>query len=262
MAATNEDGRRRRALLRAAASALAALVMVGTRTVAAGERFEAPRPDERVLVCAQVMVAVDGSGSTRDDAFDRQIRALQSAFRSERLYRAVQDCLPGSVAFAVTTWSGAGEQDRCLDWSIVMTADDAHRLADSLETCRYLGGTTDIGRAIETGLHTLTRSPFDSFYRIVFVLTNGRTNDGAEAALERYRARAAAAGVTVAGYALLPPPPDRSNPLFVPDPVGLEGYVAEAVSTGPRAFSAHSRPDDDVENILRSIVEMLRQEAG
>jgi hypothetical protein len=42
----------------------------------------------------------------------------------------------------------------------------------------------------------------------------------------------------------------------------LERYVAEQVSTGPRAFTAYSRPDSDVGSLLRALAEILRQEAS
>lgn len=143
-----------------------------------------------------------------------------------------------------------------------MTAADGRRIAERLQDCHYFGGTTDIGRAVDHGLRKLETSPFVSFYRIVFILTNGRTDRDAEGALARARARAAAAGVTLAAHALLRDPPDRSNPFFVADALGLERYVAERVSAGPRAFTAHSRPETDVETVLDALVEMLRQEAS
>ena len=79
--------------------------------IGAAEPVEAMAEQEAPFVCAQVVLAIDSSESTRDDAFHRQIEAFRIAFDSGRLYHAVQDCLPGSVAFAVTTWSSAGEQD-------------------------------------------------------------------------------------------------------------------------------------------------------
>jgi hypothetical protein len=247
-------------LIRRAVIGIAAVALTGA---AAGvEPTELPAQQEMRFVCAQVILAIDASGSTRERAFHRQVGALQSAFRSPRLPGAIQDCLPGSVAFAATTWSGAAEQDLCLDWSVVMTGADGHRIAERLADCRYFGGTTDIGRALDHGLRKLEKSPFISFYRIVFILTNGRTDRDAEAVLARARARASAAGVTLAAHALLRDPPDRSNPFFVADALGLEAYVADHVTAGPRAFTAHSRPGSDVERVLDALVEMLRQEAS
>jgi hypothetical protein len=213
------------------------------------------------FVCAQVVLAVDGSASTREAAFHRQIEALRAAFGSEPLYHAIQDCLPGSVAFAMITWSGPGQQDLCLDWSPVTNDADGHRLAERFATCRYFGGSTDIGRAVAYGLRVLERSTFASYYRIVLVLTNGRTDRGAEASLAAARAQAAAAAVTVTGYALLRPEP-KPNPFYVPDAMPLERYLAERVSVGPRAFTAYARPGKDPEALLRALVEMLRQEAS
>ncbi len=207
------------------------------------------------------MIAIDGSRSTQEDAFLRQIRSLRAAFAREPLYHAVQDCLPGRVAFAVTTWSAAREQDLCLDWSLVTDRASGERLAEQFERCRYFGGSTDIGAALRNGLDVLARSPFVSYYRTVLLLTNGRTDRGAEVVLAAARARAASAAVSVAGYALLRPEPRRPSPHMVPARP-LERYVAEQVSTGPRAFTAHSRPEDDGEALLRALIEMLRQESS
>jgi Protein of unknown function (DUF1194) len=239
----------------------ALLALYTTEATGAAASEDASAPLDAPFVCAQVVLAIDGSASTREGAFHRQIESLRAAFGSEPLYRAIQDCLPGSVAFAVITWSGADAQDLCLDWSPVTNQADGRRLAAHFERCKYFGGSTDVGRAVEYGLRVLERSPFASYYRIVFILTNGRTDRGADASLAASRAHAAAAAVTVTGYALLRPEP-KPNPLFVPDAMPLERYVAERVSAGPRAFTAHSRPGNDVETLLRALVEMLRQEAS
>jgi hypothetical protein len=219
-------------------------------------------PAELPFVCAQVVLAIDGSKSTHEDAFFRQIESLRAAFESEPLYHAIQDCLPGSVAFAAITWSGAEQQDVCVNWALVTNRDDGQDLARHLESCRYFGGSTNIGRAVDDGLQLLASSPFASYYRIVLLLTNGRTDRGAEAKLSAARERAAEAAVTVAGYALLRPEPKDPSPFFVPDARPLERYVAKDVSAGPRAFSAYSRPDDDREMLLRALIELLRQEAS
>jgi hypothetical protein len=240
---------------------IAALALCGAEASGAAAPADVLAEDDLPFVCATVVLAIDGSGSTGDGAFHRQIEAFRAAFGSERLYRAIQDCLPGSVAFAVITWSGADQHDLCLDWSVVTNPDDAQRLAARFESCKYFGGTTDIGRAVDYGLRVLERAPFASYYRSVLVLTNGRTDRGREAILADARAEAAVTAVTLAAYALLPSEPDRRNPFFVPDAVPLESYVAEHVSAGPRAFTAYSRPGDDVEALLRALVEMLRQEA-
>lgn len=259
---TLRGDRRRRDLGHLQAIGIAALALFGVEGLGAAERGEPPARQNAPFVCAQVVVAIDGSESTRDGAFRRQIEAFRTAFGSERLYHAIQDCLPGSIALAVMTWSGANQQDLCLDWSVVMHRADGRRLAGHLNSCRYFGGTTDIGRAVDYGLKVLAGSPFASFYRAVLVLTNGRTDHGAEAELSAARTQAAGAAVTLAGYALLRPQPKTGSPFFVPDAISLERYVADRVSAGPRSFTAHSRPGDDPETLLRALREMLRQEAS
>jgi hypothetical protein len=248
--------------LHRAVMAGAVLALCAVEAVGASARADAPAPPETPFVCAQLALAIDGSKSTRESAFKRQIDAFQAAFAREPLYHAIQDCLPGSVAFAAMTWSGADEQDLCLDWSPVADRDEGHQLAAHFEGCRYFGGSTDIGRAVNYGLRVLERSPFASYYRIVFILTNGRTDRDADEALSAARAQANAAVVTLAGYALLRPEPKNPSPFFVPAARPLERYVAERVSTGPRAFTSYSHPKDDVESLLRALIQMLRQEAS
>jgi Protein of unknown function (DUF1194) len=240
----------------------AVLALCTVEHIGAAARAEAAGQQDLPFVCAQVVLAIDGSKSTRDSAFQRQIEGFRAAFESEPLYHAIQDCLPGSVAFAAVTWSGADQQEVCLNWSLVTNHVDGQHLAQRFAKCRYFGGSTDIGRAVHYGLRLLERSPFASYYRIVFVLTNGRTDRGADASFAAARAKAAAAAVTLAGYALLRAEPKNPNPFFVPDAKPLERYVAEHVSAGPRAFTAHSRPGDDAETLLRALLEMLRQEAS
>jgi hypothetical protein len=249
--------------MRWSAVGTAVLALCAAEGMGAAAREEPPALEDAPFVCAQVVLAIDGSASTRQGAFHRQIESLRAAFESELLYHAIQDCLPGSVAFAVMTWSGAQEQERCLHWALVTKRADGERLAEQFEQCRYFGGSTDIGQAVQYGLGVLERSPFASYYRTILILTNGRTDRAAQASLAAARARAAGAAVTLAGYALLRPEPKRSpSPFHVPGARPLERYLAEQVSAGPRAFTAHSRPEDDREALLRALIEMLRQEAS
>jgi hypothetical protein len=249
-------------LMRWPAIATAVLSLCAAEATGAAALEEASAPRDAPFVCAQVALAIDGSASTREGAFHRQIKSLRAAFASEPLYRAIQDCLPGSVAFAAMTWSGADEQEVCLDWSLVTNRVEGQHLAEHFERCRYFGGSTDIGRAVNYGLRVLERSAFASYYRIILILTNGRTDRGADEALSAARAQAAAANVTLAGYALLRAEPSARSFRFVPDAMPLERYVAERVSTGPRALTAYSRPADDFDGLLRALMEILRQESG
>jgi hypothetical protein len=60
----------------------------------------------------------------------------------------------------------------------------------------------------------------------------------------------------------LHPEPKRPSPFYVPAARPLARYLAEEVSAGPRAFTAYSRPEDDLEALLRALAEILRQEAS
>jgi hypothetical protein len=248
--------------VRRAVTGGAALALCGLEAVAVAAHAEAPAPQEIPFVCAQVVLAIDGSKSTGESAFSRQIEGMRAAFGKDPLYHAIQDCLPGSVAFAVMTWSGAEQQDLCLNWTLVTNVDDGQHVAEQFTRCRYFGGSTDIGRAVDYGLGVLEKSPFESYYRTVLILTNGRTDRGAEASLADARARAAAAAVTLAGYALLRPEPVGPGGDSIRGARPLDRYVAEHVIAGPRPFMAYSLPGSDVGSLLRALTEILRQEAS
>lgn len=102
------------------------------------------------------------------------------------------------------TWSGALQQAGCRSWTVIRNGRECALGAFALQRCRYFGGTTDIGAAIEHALRMFEASPYHSFYRVVLLLTNGRTDRGSEARLERARRTAAELGITLVGHALVP----------------------------------------------------------
>jgi hypothetical protein len=213
---------------------------------------------EDVFVCAQLVIAVDASTSTQEGAFDRQIAALSDALSRPRLAAAVQDCLPGTLGLAILTWSGPGQQALCQPWTPVRSAGDMAAVADRLLRCPELGGTTDMGGALDAALDLIATSPFESHYRIVYLLTNGRTDEGREAELRAARGQAEAAGVTITGHALLRRASFWKAPKNRFDP--FHRYVDLEVTTGPRSFTSASDVGEDEAEVLEALVRMLRQE--
>lgn len=234
-----------------------AFVLGGVPAVLADETTGATAADP--FVCAQAVIAIDASRSTESGAFERQLTALAEAFREDRLAAAVQDCLPGSFGVALMTWAGPGDQRVCAPWTTLRSAEDLEAVAEAIEGCSYHGGTTDVGAAVAAGTALLELSPFLSHYRIVFLLTNGRTDEGAEPRLEAARRQAELAGVTVLGHALLSHKPQFwKAPRSRHDP--FRRWVEIRVTTGPRAFTTASDPDEDAGEILDALIRMLRQE--
>ena len=210
------------------------------------------------FVCARLVFALDGSGSTGAGAFGRQIRSLGAALRAPATAIALQDCLPGRVAVAVIVWAGPADQRLCQRWMAIDGSGGLQALAERLDRCPYPGGTTDIGAALERAIDLITTAPFDSHYRIVFLATNGLTDIGAGPRLKAARARAVAEGITVNGHALLQPASRWQNRTPARDP--FEHYVAQEVTAGPRAFTTASDHDEDEPAVLSALVRMLRQE--
>lgn len=227
----------------------------GTSQAAAGTSEGEGRP----FVCAEIVIAIDASDSTRRGGFRRQTTALDVALRHADLHRAIQDCLPGSIALSMFTWSGPIEQHGCLPWKLILDGRGSALSAFALSSCRYIGGTTDIGAALEHGLDLFARSPFDSHYRTILLLTNGRTDRGAEMRLQAARSRAARLDVSLVGHALV----RRAGSWTSGNPDGQDrfvDYVAKQVTIGPRSFTGSSTIATDIPAIIDTLIGMLRQE--
>ena len=84
------------AIMRRAVTAGAALALCALEAVTVAARAEPPAPQEVPFVCAQVVLAIDGSKSTGESAYSRQIESLRAVFGTEPLYHAIQDCLPAA----------------------------------------------------------------------------------------------------------------------------------------------------------------------
>lgn len=224
---------------------------------AAAEPLEEHGPP---FVCADVVVAIDGSESTRERGFERQIRTLEQAFRHADLHRALQDCLPGSIGLALMTWSGPGQQGICLPPHVISNANECALASFKVAQCRYFGGTTDIGAALDRAVDLLDASTHHSFYRVVLLLTNGRTDRGSEERLARARVRAAERGVTVVGHGLIRKTRGAlaAEPGIGPHP--FHRYVERHVTTGPRAFTSSSDRTSDAPVVLDTLIRILRQE--
>lgn len=235
-----------------------AAIVLGLMLASAPALAAEPGATDDGFVCARAVVALDASKSTASSAFDRQRVALAEAFRHPLLAQAVQDCLPGSIGVLAMTWSGRGVQRVCAPWTVLRSAEELAGFAEAIERCAYHGGTTDIGAAVEAALGQLERAPLESHYRVVFLLTNGLTDKGAEARLARARAVAEELGVTVAGHALLNQASFWKAPRSRHDP--LRRWVEIKVTAGPRAFTSASDVGEDNAEILDALIRLLRQE--
>jgi hypothetical protein len=175
-------------------------------------------------VSAQLVLAVDVSGSVSEDRFELQRQGYAAAFRSADVQQAIRSTVTGSIAVAMVQWTGPALHVVAVDWSLVDDAASAERLAVAIEQAprALFGGGTSISGAIDYAREMLARSPYSGQRLVIDVSGDGANNRGPPA--EDARDAAVQAGVVINGLPILTVEPD------------LDTYYRQNVIGGPGAF--------------------------
>jgi hypothetical protein len=186
----------------------------------------------RVDVDAQLLLALDSSGSVNFREFELQVVGIARALRDPEVIEAVERWTPNGLAVSVVHWSGRHQQVVAIDWTRVGDRTSLEALATRIENAgRSLIGETALGEVLWFAIDHLERGPFRGARRIVDVSGDGKSNAGA--APGPMRDVAAATGITINGLAILN------------DDLTVDLYYADQVIGGPDAFviTAHSYRD-------------------
>lgn len=188
----------------------------------------APGSWNRDAVDVVLVLATDASVSLSDERITLQREGYARAIESEEFLRAAASGPLGRVALAAIEWSDRARQDVTAPWTLIEDAASARRFAAMLRRApRPIPGFTSISGAIDASVGLLARAPYAASRQVIDVSGNGVNNDGRDAAAARDDA--VAAGITVNGLPILDVAPD------------LDGYYAQAVIGGPRAFLVVAR---------------------
>jgi hypothetical protein len=195
-----------------AASWLAALLLLAR-----------PAPAQ-TAVDAQLVLAVDVSGSVNETRYELQRQGYADAFRSPRVIQAIRAGAHQAIAVAMVQWTGPTLHVLVVDWTLVRDAASAITLADRIaSTPRQLfGGGTSLSGAIDYAMAIMPASPYRGDRRIIDVSGDGANNRGRPAELARDEA--VKAGVVINGLPILSLEPE------------LDAYYRENVIGGPGAF--------------------------
>ena len=217
-------------MVRASLAAAAALLLWFTAPAGAAE------PVDLALV-----LAVDSSSSVNYGEFSLQMSGLADAFRDRAVLNAIEAAAPNGIAVTLVQWSSPDRQSQDFGWTEVRDAAPAEAVARLIDRTPRLSGAG--GTAISAALDFSLRL-FDGVAaarRVIDVSGDGRNNMGsskiASSALP-VSVRAAAAGVTVNGLAILNEDP------------ALDLYYRSHVIVGADAFVLIA---DDYEDFGRAI---------
>lgn len=197
----------------------------------------------QTTVDLQLVLAVDASGSVRQERFELQQQGYAAAFRDARVLYAIQSGAVQSIAVTMVQWTGPALQVQVLPWTVIKDAITAHAFADAIAaTPRQLfGGGTSISGVIDYAVPLLLESPFQGTRRIIDISGDGSNNRGRPAASARDDALRA--GMSINGL-----------PILAREP-GLERYFFDHVIGGPGAFVIAAENDETfAEAILKKLI--------
>ena len=171
----------------------------------------------------ELLLLVDVSGSIDSSEFALQRTGYVNAFNNPSLVTAIQNGSIGSIAVSLVYWSGTGQQQQAVSWTLINDATSATAFATAVGNAArpYAGGNTALGEALQVGGALFPNNSFEGTRDVIDVSGDGATNTGISSSTGR--ASALAAGV------------DTINGLVI---LGESGLLA---TTRPRSSAALTR---------------------
>jgi hypothetical protein len=192
---------------------------------------------------AALVMAIDVSGSVNTDRFELQRRGVAQTIASPEFIEAVSRGRHHAVAIAVFEWSGVGEHEVVVPWTILRTAEEAGAVASRvLGAPRAFSASTAVGEAIYFAVGLLASAP-DVERLVIDVSGDGRVNSGRPAGPARDAA--VDAGAVINGLPIL----DVE--------VGLEDWYRENVQGGDGSFTMPARTLSDFRDAL--LAKLIRE---
>jgi len=192
-------------------------------------------------VDVQLVLAADVSRSIDNDEFKLQREGIATALQSPEVLRAIRSGPIGAIAISFVEWSGSGEQNVVLDWSVIRDEEGAAVVADQiLKAPRSFVGRTSISEGIDFSVKRLEASGMASTRRI----TEARDD-------------ALARGIVINGLAIINLNPNFGYLAHTQPPGGLPNYYRENVMGGPGSFVLQI---EDFHSFAQAMVQKLVQE--
>ncbi len=196
--------------------------------------FAAPaRAQERVDLL--LVLSADVSRSVDAQKFQLQRTGYAAAMSDRRVLEAISAGRTGRIGVLFLEWSGFGNQNVVIDWTIIDGPKSAQAFGDKLlESPRSFADRTSISTGIDAAVAQLQRAPFKSARQTIDVSGDGTNNSGRDVSLARDDALRL--GITINGLVILSERPLPWNPEHTNPPGGLAKYYRDNVTGGPGSF--------------------------
>jgi hypothetical protein len=201
---------------------------------------------------------MDVSRSAEQPKFVLQREGYATAISSPSVLNAIKSGPRQKIAVCFIDWSGPGQQQLVIDWSVIDGVAAAHHFSDLiLKAPRSFYESTSIGGGINFAAAQLSRAPFEAERRTIDVSGDGTNNAGRDVQLDRNQA--VAKHITINGLVILTDIKDSRNPRHTNPPEGLEKYYRDNVIGGPGSFVMVA---EDFSSFGRAIIKKLVAEVA
>jgi len=182
-----------------------------------------------------LVLAADVSRSVDARKFQLQRSGYAAAISDRRVLDAVRAGRNGRIGLLFMEWSGAGNQQVVIDWTLIDGPAAAQAFGDRLlESPRAFADRTSISRGIDAAVAQFARTPFTSERQTIDVSGDGTNNAGRDVTLARDAALRI--GININGLVILSEQPLAWNPEHTNPPGGLAKYYQDNVTGGPGSF--------------------------
>jgi hypothetical protein len=207
--------------------AAAALAMLASVVCGVGAQAE--------TVDMLLVLAADVSRSIDDREFELQRKGYAQALTDPRVVAAIVGGQHHAIAATFVEWSGAGDQNIVVDWTVIRDDEAAGAMAATiLSAPRSFLGRTSISGAIDFSMERLAASPAQAEKRIIDISGDGTSNSGR--GVTEARDDALAKGTTINGLAIINTNANPGYAFHTNPPGGLPKYYQDNVIGGPGAF--------------------------
>jgi hypothetical protein len=226
------------------------LLAVFACAVPANAAQNAPPPrTAEPQVDANLVLAVDASGSVDNSRFELQKQGYAAAFRNPKVLAAIRAGNYRAISVAMLQWTGPTLHVIVVPWMTVRDERSALAVAAAIDAAprQIFGGGTSLSGAIDYGVIMLTASSTTAERQIIDISGDGSNNIGRDPI--QARDEAVKLGIRINGLPILTLEPD------------LDVYYRQNVIGGPGAFVIPARNYDQfADAILRKLIAEISQD--
>lgn len=171
----------------------------------------------------ELALLVDVSGSVDAGEFALQRTGYVNAFQSAAVQNAILGSVNGSIAATLIYWSGGGQQQTAVGWTVINSVASSNAFAAAIGLAgRPYSGLTAPGSAINYAVPLFASNGHTAPRQVIDISGDGSQNDGANTAAARDAALAA--GI------------DAINGLVIGGDAGVLAWYNANVKGGAGAF--------------------------